>query len=47
MSVKENVKRINFNVDKDLHMQFRIKTLEKSETMSDVLIRAIEEYIES
>ena len=44
MSTK-NLSRINIDVDKNLKMEFKIKTLRKGETMTEVLVKAMEDYV--
>ena len=39
------VKRMNLNVDLDLHNAFKAATAAKGENMTDVLLRFIEDYV--
>jgi hypothetical protein len=44
--VKEaKVKRMNLNVDLDLHNAFKAATAAQGENMTDVLLRFIEDYV--
>jgi hypothetical protein len=44
--VKEpKVKRMNLNVDVDLHNAFKAATAAQGENMTDVLLRFIEDYV--
>lgn len=40
-----NLRRLNIDIDKDLKMAFKVKTIQNGDTMTEVLTRAIEEYL--
>lgn len=42
---ESKVKRMNLNVDLDLHNRFKAATAAQGENMTDVLLRFIEAYV--
>ncbi len=44
MSTK-NLSRINIDIDKELKKEFQIKVLRNGDTMSGVLKKAVEDYV--
>lgn len=41
----KNVSRINIDIDKELKKEFQIKALRNGDTMSGVLKKAVEDYV--
>jgi ParG len=41
----EEIKRLNINIDLELHNAFKAATAARSENMTDVLLKYIEDYV--
>jgi ParG protein len=41
----EEIKRLNINIDLELHNAFKAATAARSENMTDVLVKLISEYV--
>ena len=43
---EDNLTRMNVKIDKTLKQNFKIVALKNKETMTDIVIKAIEKYVE-
>lgn len=42
---KQGIKRLNVNMPMSLHRRFKVKAAKQQETMSDVILRLVWEYV--